>query len=259
MRWLPVSLVLAAALAAAALVTPTAGAASTICPSGGTPAPGSTITGGLEVDGFCDLSNVTVYGGITVDPSAAAFGLFIESGTVYGGIVVNGGELDIGINPPTGVPTGGVTTVSGGITLNGAFDFDIHNATVNGPVAISGSPPEGSFAGPTVCGNTFNGSVSVRNVSYAFPVFIGDPEDMPFGIIPCPGNTITGSLSISNSSFLEVEGNSVGGSVLLSASTLELNGNTIGGILSCANGTLIVPGEAGDPSGNTVRGTNNCA
>jgi len=65
-------------------------------------------------------------------------------------------------------------------------------------------------------------------------------------------------LHVNNSSNLEVESNSVGGSVLLSGSILELNGNTINGSLRCTDGTVILPGEPGDASGNTVHGANHC-
>src|SRR5262245_62117930 len=87
------------------LAAPIASSATAVsgakCPSGGTPTPGSTITGRLEVDGFqCKLTNVTVYGGITVDetgPGDLPLGeLVLNGSTVYGGIVVNGGSLDVG-------------------------------------------------------------------------------------------------------------------------------------------------------------------
>jgi len=63
---------------------------------------------------------------------------------------------------------------------------------------------------------------------------------------------------VTNSTDLEVESNIIGASVLLSGSVLELNGNTINGSLRCSNGIIIVPGEPGDPQGNTVRGSNTC-
>jgi len=36
------------------------------CPSGGTPPPGSTVDGGLDVDGVCIADQITVNGGVTV-------------------------------------------------------------------------------------------------------------------------------------------------------------------------------------------------
>jgi len=61
--------------ATAALVgaRPAAAVTRNVCPSGGIPAPGTTITGGLEVDDICFLTDVTVNGGITTDPLPADF------------------------------------------------------------------------------------------------------------------------------------------------------------------------------------------
>jgi len=68
-------------------------AAITKCPSGGTPSPGSVVTGGLEVDDVCVLTDVTIYGGVVVDavppqpapPQTAPFPLLeLRSGQVYG-------------------------------------------------------------------------------------------------------------------------------------------------------------------------------
>jgi hypothetical protein len=63
---------------------------------------------------------------------------------------------------------------------------------------------------------------------------------------------------MNSSSVFAVESNIISGSALLIASTLELNGNTIGGSLKCSDGTVILPGEPGDPSGNTVHGETHC-
>src|SRR5579864_6509507 len=66
---------------------------SSACPSGGTPAPGSHVNGGLEVDGVCILNGVTVDGGVTVAPKGH---LQVQSTAINGGIVVEpGGELDV--------------------------------------------------------------------------------------------------------------------------------------------------------------------
>src|SRR5262245_40163036 len=77
------------------LAAPVASSATAVagakCPSGGTPTPGSTITGGLEVDGVCTLTNVTISGGITVDPTPLAqLSLFIRNLAVLNGATVNG-------------------------------------------------------------------------------------------------------------------------------------------------------------------------
>ena len=49
-------------------------ATSLRCPSAGTPPPGSTVSGGLTVDGFCQLSNVTITGGVEVEPTPSSAG-----------------------------------------------------------------------------------------------------------------------------------------------------------------------------------------
>lgn len=224
------------------------GATRTVCPDGGIS--DTTIEGGLLVTGgnYCVLANDTISGGITI---LAGGDIELDNSTVYGGInVTPGGEIEVnpgsvfGRNPTT-------STIYGGITLNNAVDWDIETANILGVVYFNGLSA-GGF--PTFCGNTVTGAVRMRNVS-ADITWLGDPVDEDF---ECGGNTINGILSISNSSFLEVEGNTVNGSVFLDSSALELNGNTISGSLVCSSGTAIVPGQPGDPSGNTVAGTNTC-
>jgi hypothetical protein len=243
-----------AAMAVIVAVFPSASgaAAKTVCRSGG--ASNTTFNGGLEVtgDNYCLLTNVTVNGGVTIDSGAD---IELDASIVNGGITVTpGGEIEV--NPGSvfgGTPT--VSTINGGIVLTNPVDWDIETAHIIGGVTFNGGPSPGNE--PTFCGNTVVGSVSMRNVRTArgAETWFGDPVDEFF---ECRGNTISGSLSITNSSFLELEANTVGGSVSLSSSTLELNGNTIGGRLSCSNGTVIVPGQPGDPSGNTVGGSNTC-
>jgi hypothetical protein len=99
-------------------------------------------------------------------------------------------------------------------------------------------------------------------------IFVGDPIDFAFPNDDCAGNTIHGSVFFNDSNFvrpfdgegLELEGNSVTGSVHVDHSTGEVYGNTIGGSLLCTNGTVIHPAPPGDPSGttNNVRGANTC-
>ena len=222
------------------------------CPSSVTPVPGSRVVGGLEVDGRCILDGVTVDGGITVDSGGH---LGFSNGAVHGSISVLGcGELDVNF------PTGTTATVDGAIvvkasdacTFPAVSDLDIANAVIHGRISLTGTYSR--FFVPTICGNDIGGGVVVDNTSARF-FYIGDPD---FTFIGCPGNTIRGALSINNSSRGEVESNTVTGSVLLSGSRLQLNGNTIGGSLECSNGTVILPPEPGDPSGNTVRGANSC-
>jgi hypothetical protein len=101
-------------------------------------------------------------------------------------------------------------------------------------------------------------SVTVTQIG-TFEGSIGEPGGDSTGTGgPCPGNTIGGSLDATNSKVFAVESNNIHGSVHLSASTIELNGNTIGGSLLCSNGTVILPPDDADPTGNTVHGKNTC-
>jgi hypothetical protein len=228
--------------------SPLASAATTkVCPPGGLF--DTTVRGGLLVtnDNYCILDGVTVYGGVTI---VAGSDVDLEGATVTGGVhVLPGGEIEVdpgsvfGDNPR-------VSTIRGGMTLRSAVDWDIETARISGAVRILG----GAEANPTFCGNTIMGGLTVQNVSTSATWF-GDPADEDF---ECPGNTVTGSVSIRGSSFLEFEGNRIGGSIDLEGSTLEANGNHIGGSLLCSGGTTIVAGEPGDPSGNTVHGSNTC-
>ena len=236
------------------------------CPSGGTPPPGSTVDGGMDVDGVCMADNVTVNGGITVEEGGH---LQLTSSTVNGGIItLPCGELDINATTlGAGVPTNTTSTINGGIdiaasavcTVPGAFsDVDIYTAQIDGGISMTGTFPVTFF--PFICGNTVKGSLHLDNVTVTpiglFEGTIGDPDS---ALRSCPGNTITGSLHMSHSSVFAVESNTIGGSVFLSADTLELNGNIINGSLMCSDGTVILPGEPGDPTGNTVHGKNTCS
>ena len=94
----------AVAIIAAAILTvstPGALAAGFVCPSGGTPAPGSKVHGGLEVSpGLCVVNGVTVDGGITVDTGGH---LQLQGSTANGGVRVQpGGELDINARSRSG-------------------------------------------------------------------------------------------------------------------------------------------------------------
>jgi hypothetical protein len=229
------------------------------CPSSGTPASGSRIAGGVEVDGTCILDGVTVNGGITVDSGGH---LQFTSSTVNGGISVLGcGELDVNATNFVGAPTGTTATINGGIVLQASAactapavsDADIWTAEIHGELSVTGNYRRGVT--PVICGNAITGDVRVDNLATVAPAkfYIGDPD-----FLGCSGNTITGALSVSNSSLLEVESNTIGGSVLLSGSTLGLSENKIGGSLQCSNGTVFLPPDHGEPSGNTVHGANSC-
>jgi hypothetical protein len=237
-----VVLAVTAALLASSVAT---AAARTKCPSpsGGVPASGSTVSGGLEVDGACALNDVTVSGGIVVDSNG---GLGFVHSFASGGITVNGGELDINhqLAGASQVGTGG--QVTGGIVMTLPSDFDIWSDTVTGGIRLNGMNRLGDA--PTLCGSSVSGGITMANATTA-GTFVGDPEDVPPGSTAnCPGNTITGGLTFSNVQGGSIEGNSITGGVTLAASSVEFNGNTISGTASCTNGTIIVPGEPPDPS-----------
>lgn len=243
-----VGLVAAALLAMGGALAPPAfalAAPTNSCPGAGTPAPGSTVKGGLEVDGVCSVSDVTVDGGIVVEGGGHL--VFVDSVARGGITVMSGGELDI--NHDIGQsPVGSGGRVDGGIVLTNPLDFDIWSTTVNGGIQVIGdSTPDA----PTLCGTAVNGTVDVSNATTT-GIFVGDPEDNPtFATALCPGNTINGGITFSNVHGGAIEGNTVAGSVALDASSVEFNGNTITGSSTCTNGTVIVPGEAPDPAGNS--------
>ena len=251
------------------------------CPSGGTPAPGSTVTGGVEVDGVCVLTSVTVSGGIVVDETTLEQLLAgggqnvaaLSGATVSGGIVVESGSgLTTGIDLDTFTLTHNVSTIDGRVEFRHG-GFFIAEATIRGGIIKDGAFDWHLFCGDDpfcfgtdfVCRSEVIGNISVNDVN-SEQVFLGDPVDATFpNGEDCGTNTIHGSILMTNSNFVrfdgepsEIEGETVTGSVRLDHSTAEVNGNTIGGSLLCANGTVIHPGPPPDPAGNTVRGTDTC-
>jgi hypothetical protein len=231
----------AGALAPAALAAPRAQ-----CPSGGAPPPGSQVNGGLEVDGPCVLTNVTVNGGVVVDSNGA---LGFENSVANGGITVSsGGELDVNHDLTGPSPLGSGGTINGGIIMTNPVDFDIWSTGINGGIQLNGNS---TGSAPTVCGDDINGGVTMSNATTA-GIYVGDPQDpTPFGTSPCPGNTIRGGLTFSQVVNGAIEGNSIIGPVTLDASSVQFNGNTITGPSRCSNGTVIQPGEPPDPPSNT--------
>jgi hypothetical protein len=268
-----------------ALLPPSASAAAAAkCPSQGTPAPGSTVSGGLEIDGYCELHDVTVTGGMVVDPTPDSMlsqaqwnDVDLFGSTVHGGIQVGAqSEVDSNVDFSTGELKPGPTTISGGVRLDHALFSFIENATIDGGLTIDGGgdaslfcqavgvPPEFCLSNYPFCGVTINGNVWENDIN-STQAFLGDPEEQFFSNANCAGNTIHGSVRMTNSNFIrsdgepsEIEGETVTGSVILDHSTLELSGNTIGGSLLCTNGTVIHPPAPGDNVGNTVRGRDTC-
>ncbi len=215
------------------------------------PPPGSTVNGGLLVTGNCTLVNVTVNGGATVTSTGH---LELERSTVNGGVtVLKGGELDSGHTIFSFVATGLPSTINGGIKYTNGFDLDLINATVSGEVSIDSNGPQ-SF--PALCGTHFKGTVRLSNVNTG-RFLLGDPgEPINFGTpTDCPANTIDGSLFVTNSKFVEIETNTIKGSVHITNSTVELAVNKIGGSAHCKNVIFVTDGDAAP---NTVRGKNTC-
>jgi hypothetical protein len=282
-------IVLIGLVGAAALLTPTAGAASRTCPADGTPSPGSTIRGGLEVgggvDGYCELRDVTVYGGIHVDATPESFQsqghwntVNLIGSRVSGGVTVgDGSEVDTSIELSDFSIATVPSSIDGGLTLDHARFATVANATIRGGLsvqsntdntflcAVLGVPPDFCFSNFAFCHLTIDGNVSEAGINGA-QAFLGDPEEQFFANSHCTGNMIHGSVRMTDSNFTrpadgepsEIEGETVTGSVILDHSTLELGGNTIGGSLLCTNGTVIHPPAPGDVVGNTVRGQDTC-
>jgi hypothetical protein len=252
----------------------------TECPADGTPAPGSTITGGLEVDGgFCDLHDVIVHGGITVDrsPESAGFNwnnLGLNGSTVNGGITLGeGSEMLVGFDPFTGNLTHNPSTINGGITVNDGIGFFLNEATVTGGLTVNGFKDPSflcdgdpfCFYGAPVCANEIYGNITIRDENVG-QIFIGDPKEQFFANAECDPNTIHGSVFFIDSNFTrasdgepsELEGNAITGSVHLDHSTAEVNENIIGGSLLCVNGSVVHEPPPPDVAGNTVRGKDTC-
>ena len=233
------------------------------CPSGGTPAPGSTVTGGLQVDGACILNNVTVHGGVAV----LSGGLELKNSRVFDGIVVEpGGELEAGqtLGGGTSVdPFGGPNTVSGGITIDSASAFNLFGAALNGGVTVTGTIPGNA----TICADTINGDVVLTDATFTGFIAFADADDAEpvFPTKQCTANKITGSVDIINSksndnNFLDFEQNNITGDVFVSNSTTEFGGNTVSGDAICELSTIINQGF-GTPTDiipNTVVGTDTC-
>jgi hypothetical protein len=190
----------------------------------------------LLVTGPCILVDVTVNGGATVTSTGH---LELERSTINGGItVLPGGELDSGHTMFSVVATGLPSTIHGGIDITNGLDVDLINADVNGKVSVNGI----TIGLPVFCGSHFHGKVYLSNLT-TFAEF-GDPgEIVDIGTPPdCPGNTLDDSLFVTNSHIVEIEVNTITGSVHISDSTVEFAGNT----LSSAHCDNVIPFTDGD-------------
>jgi hypothetical protein len=215
----------------------------TTCPSGGVPTPGSTINGGLVVDGDCTITGVIVNGGIVIGSNGH---LTLYKSTVNGGTsVLRNGEFDSD-NPPI---AGGGNFLNGGVSEDHAFDMDLSNSTVQGSIHYAGGPlGVGYYYG--MCGTTVQGDVTIDGIVGAE---IGDQFN-------CARNTITGSVHIRNTGTMavELEFATIGGSVDLWNSHPAVAGNAIGGSLLCHQGATLHHYDGDDTVANTVHGTNTC-
>ncbi len=219
--------------------------AKTTCPSGGVPTPGTTIVGGLAVDGDCTITGVLVNGGIVIEGNGH---LTLYKSTVNGGThVQRNGEFDSD-NPPV---AGGGNLLMGGVTEDHAFDMDIFNSTVQGGIHYDGGPLGVNFFYET-CGTTVQGDVTLEDI-----VSIGTEFGDKTG---CGRNTITGSVHIRNTgtTSVELEFATIGGSVDIWNSHPAVTGNTIGGSLLCHQGATLGHYDADDSVANVVHGTNTC-
>jgi hypothetical protein len=234
------------------------------CPSGGTPASGSTVIGGLVVDGACVLNNVTVEGGIVVLSTGA---LELETCHVDDGIVVEpGAELELGQTLGGGThvdPTGNPNAITGGIAIDGVSSFNLIGATIAGGVTVTGTIPGTA----TICDNGIIGDVVLTDATFNNFLAFADSDDAEpvFPTKQCTTNTVEGSVHIINSksltnNWLDFEQNDITGDVFVANSTTEFGGNTVGGNATCLSSTIINQGFATptDIIPNTVAGNDTC-
>ncbi len=228
----------------------------TTCPSGSVPASGSTVNGGLIVDGLCKVNNVTINGGVLIKGTGH---LCLSGSLVNGGMSIQpNGDLDSNFSE-LGCVASGPNRIHGGVTADHPFNIDIIGDTIEGAAKFNGM----FSAGPVFffCGVTLQGDLMIQNLPTVAPPLsdfeIGDPGGEGFG---CDGNTIAGSVHVIDSpgSRVEVEANTIEGSLLIANSTLSATGNTIGGSLQCHQSGKLVVIDADDTNTNTVGGANHC-
>jgi hypothetical protein len=168
----------------------------------------------LEVTGSCFGDNVTVTGGVLVDPSAS---LLLTNSTVYGGNRVNQGSLEF---PLPNSAQSGRNEINGGIVIyNPPAAFTLSSTDISGQLSISGGGCSSSSGGvgcgklTALCSLNITGSLILSNSNLG-PT-IGTNSTF------CPGNKINGSVIIDNS-------------------RAALFNNTIKGGLFCINGGVII-------------------
>ena len=234
------------AVSVVAVLASAAGASpSTTCPPN--PPPGSTVSGGLLVTGPCLLDHVNVTGGVVVTGTGH---LELENSSVSGGITVQpGGELDSGHTMNSSFATYLPSTISGGINYMHGSDLDLVSAIISGKVTIAGSGGQ-----PTICDSTLSNDLVLKDITTG-AFWVGDPGEPVFVNGDCPGNTIGGSLRVTNSRNIEIEFNTINGSVSIGASNVDFRGNNVRGSASCKSSTFF---SDDPPAPNTVHGSSNC-
>ena len=254
--------VMAALMVAASIATVQAGSAANsvkknMCPPASPP--GTVFNGGLEVVGQCVLTGVTINGGVQIDSKGH---LTLYDSTVNGRTdVAPNGEFDSNF-PEKGLPN----TLNGGMTSTNPIDMDLHGDTIRGNVVFDGMTP-GNGAIVSFCGVDLRGNLTVKNflpgpfANFPNGAQIGDSDVNPDYAAPCTPNRISGSVQIRNNdprARIELETNTIGGSVQITDSNPSVTGNTIGGSLQCHEGATLGHWDADDMNTNNVHGTNTC-
>jgi hypothetical protein len=167
--------------------------AATSCDDAVTPiAAGSTVSGNVTVPTgkTCDLSSVTVTGGITVQADAI--------------LRVLGSGNHVGSN----------------VSSNSANEIRLTNATVGGNVTLTGTHTQLSF----VCGSQISGGLTVTQSTVSFT--IGGHT----GITCSLGNSVGGSITFNNNSTADVSDNKIGNALYCSGNAPPPtgSGNTAG-------------------------------
>jgi hypothetical protein len=256
-----VTTTMAAVIMAASIATAQAASAAnstkrTVCPPASVP--GTVINGGLEVVGQCLLTGVTINGGIQIDSKGH---LTLYGSTVNGRTEVKpGGEFDSNF-PEKGQPN----NLNGGVTATNSIDMDIHGGTIHGSVVFNGMTP-GTGAIVSLCGVDLRGTLTIENILPGplarFPngAQIGDSDANPDYAAPCTPNSISGSVQIRSNpgARIEVETNTIGGSVQITDSSPSVTANTIGGSLQCHEDGTLGHWDADDSNSNNVHGSNSC-
>jgi hypothetical protein len=189
----------------------------------------------LEVTATCFGDNVTVDGGVVVNPGAS---LQLTNSTVRGGINVNGGSLILptAANHGRNDIDGGIVMMYNSSVLSALALFD---SDINGQLSISGLSGGSSSGGGLACGKV-NGELCNLKIDGGLTLSNSDSKcgKMVIGtsLASCPGSKIYGGVILDNS---------VVGSLF---------NNTVKGGLFCING-----GAVSNKANNNIAGKITCA